>query len=249
MQEALSKLIASRLSRDSGISAYLQEERIPLEEAVHQVMTDQSKSLTLEQYKDIVDGKHDCNWSETGCVMYFTRPPPGRTGIRCHTHCGADINATRGSANAAPASKDVCSLCIVTLEGKKLADKLESGLTREMYYTQKQKLRLTTAMSKIRLLDERLLKLSTGRKTIWGFAYDHDDRYGYHGPTGLVFHPRVVRGIKDNYTVGIDADNDGVIRKITVDDLRKIGDFNVIRVIDSMEDRAARYVTRNMHSK
>lgn len=235
MQEALDKLVITRLVSNPNVVAYLTESKMPLDEAVKQVLSDQHKSLTLEQYKDIVDGKYNCNWSETGCIMYFARPQTGRLG-RSHTHCGEG-------------EKDVCSWCITTLEGKKLASKLSAGLTREMYRLQKEKLRLTIAMSKLRLLDEKLLKLSTGRKPIWGFEYEHDERYGYHGPTGLVFQKRVVRGIQDNYTVGIDENNSGKIRKITLDDLPKLTGFNIIRDTDSMEERAARYVTRNLSRK
>lgn len=239
MQDVLSELIAARLCGDHAIMAYMQEQQVPLKEAVRQVMSDQSRSLVMEQYKDIVSGKYNCNWSDAGCAMYFARPPPGRPEILCHTHCGADVSAASGSP-------DVCVTCLLEPEGRKLADKLASGLTREMYRAQKERLRLTIAMGKLRLLDERPLKLSANRKPIWGFAYDHDSRYGYHAPTGLVFHPRVVRGIKGNYTVGIDDSNSGVVRKITLTDLEKIGDFDVIRVVESLEERAARYVTRNI---
>ena len=180
--------------------------------------------MTIELAREIVEERHDYNWKGDSYCIYFLS--------QSHTFCSVSAQGR------------VCPGCADKLKAKEVAAITYDGL--EKYRLHKLQASLSAARTKMRQVNEPTKRLrdkeaAPGVSSLL-LPYQHMRDHVYHSRLKVVLRPY------NNWynTVGVDEQNNGQLRKLTMSDLELLRGITTIEpMLASLDEEAHKYVVRN----
>lgn len=202
--------------------------------------------FTTLDYEKMISGEYESGYIEGAkyCIVYETK---GNNRRRPHTHCG---NACRNY---------VCIDCSGTTTGKNIKEQIEKGTFSPEAYRQKYNtVRKSLASKKIKELGTEVLSLQVKQSQNCFILedYQHSEKVSktllfaptrlmYNSSLGLVIDYTLSGMTTRKTTIGIDEKNNGKIRKLNLEDIRKLKQHDLIFRKDTLEKKAFKYISRS----